>query len=72
MLLKQARTSTLLRIGLVGLALPAALRLLLVRTGHSSDAIDFGLGMLVGISVALLLLVAWHRGLRRHGGSESA
>ena len=62
MLLQRTRTSTLLRLGLVTLLLQLLLRPLLERTGHTSDAIDFGLGALPGISAALMLMAAWRKG----------
>ena len=53
---------TLCRLGLVGLALHGAMRMLLDRMGYTNDATDFALGSLIDASVALLLIVAWRRG----------
>lgn len=74
MLLRRMKTDTLLVLGLAGLAIHGATRMLLNRAGHGTDAIDFALGMLFGVSASLLLMVAWRNGrkLRGQGGHEGA
>ncbi len=64
-----AKTSTLFRCGLAALAARGTLQLILDRTGHSNNVTDFVLGMLMGIGIALLLIVAWQDGRRNRGQS---
>ncbi len=61
------KTSTIFRLGLGALALRSVLQLLLDRTGHSNNVTDFALGVLFGLAVGLLMIVAWRNGRRLRG-----
>jgi uncharacterized membrane protein YccC len=52
----------LLRLGLIALIVRNILQLVVDRNGWGSDLTDFLLGALLGVSAALLLLVAWRKG----------
>ena len=59
------QTTTILSLGLFGLALRNVLQYFLDRSGASTDMIDFGMGMLMGLSVALVLVAAARLGRER-------
>ncbi|HEX3068286.1 MAG TPA: hypothetical protein VHX14_06905 [Thermoanaerobaculia bacterium] len=72
MSLLNAKTSTLFCCGLAALAMRGTLQLLLDRTGHSNNTIDFLLGVIFGIGIGLLILVAWQSGRKGRGQSNGA
>lgn len=60
MILRYRFTSrTLVVLALCLIAAGNAFRFLLVRTGRATDLTDFSLGVLFGVGVGVLLLVAW-------------
>jgi uncharacterized membrane protein YccC len=65
MMFNRMDTATLCRLGLVGLALHGGMRMLLERMGAANDGTDFALGLLIGASASLLLIVVWRRGRER-------
>ena len=60
---------TLITVGCSLMAVRSVLQTLVDRSGHSTDLTDFGLGMLMGVGIALTLLGIWRNG--RAGGSNS-
>jgi hypothetical protein len=65
MIVERIGTDTLVRLGLVGLALQGVLRMMLDRAGRTTDATDFALGVLLAVSASVLLLTAGRRGRQR-------
>ena len=63
------KTSTLFRMGAGAVALRSVLQLLLDRTGHANNVTDFALGVLLGVGIGVLLIVAWRSGRTRRGQS---
>ena len=63
-LLTHVKTRTLFVAGAFALALRNVLQYFVDRSGHSSNATDFGLGVLFGIAAGLLMIVAWRGGRR--------
>ena len=70
MSLLNAKTSTLFCCGVAALAVRGTLQLLLDRTGHSNNVTDFFLGVIFGIGIGLLILVAWQSSRKGRGQSN--
>ena len=56
---KQVKNRTLFFFGATAIALRAVLQVLIDRGGHSTGTTDFFLGVLFGVGIGLLMLVAW-------------
>lgn len=68
--LNRIKTSTLFCLGVAAVAFRSVLQLLLDRTGHSNNITDFILGMLFGLGIGLLMIVAWRSGRRLRRQSD--
>jgi uncharacterized membrane protein YccC len=66
------RIATLVRLGIALIVAGGAVRFWLTRTAPSTDAIDFVLGAVVGIGIALLILAAWRSGRQQRMASRSS
>ena len=70
MLLNRIKTSTLFTLGVTALAIRSVLQLLLDRAGHTNDITDFALGVVFGLGLGLLMIVAWRSGRRLRAQSD--
>ena len=53
------KNKTLLALGVAALALRGVLQTVIDRAGRSNDLTDFGLGVLFGVGIGLVILFVW-------------
>lgn len=63
--LSHLRTTTLFFLGTATLAIATSVRALTDRAGHASATTDFTFGILFGIGIGLMMLVAWRSGRKQ-------
>ena len=69
---RNLKTSTLFRLGAAALALRAVAQFLLDRSSRSTNLSDFSLGVLFGVGIGLLMIVAWRSCRTRNDPSTGA
>ena len=69
--LQKTKNSRLFFFGATALAAATTLVAFLNRSGRSTDMTDLGVGVLYGVGIGLLILVAWRSGRHDPDGGDS-